>query len=323
MPKRKYHFDHSSLEFNHLRLTVSDYVKKFLSYLTTSVVFSGFAILLAFNFFPSPQEKVLKRENEQYKLQLQILDDRLERVSAVLSDIQKRDDDIYRVIFAAEPVSKNERFAGYGGADRYESLQGYNNSQLLTETAKKIDMISRQLYVQSKSFDDVFALAKRKTEMLECIPAIQPISNKDLTKLSSGFGYRIHPVYKTMHMHTGIDFTAQVGTPIYSTGNGIITNPIENMSGYGQFVLVDHGFGYKTLYAHLSKINVKRGQKVKRGEIIGFVGNTGLSTGPHLHYEVWIGDKPVDPVHFFINDLTPEEYQKIIEIASRINQSLS
>ncbi|MCF8297405.1 MAG: M23 family metallopeptidase [Saprospiraceae bacterium] len=322
MAKTKYHFNTKSLEVEKVKLTFKDRLLKALVIVSSGAMFSISALALMYYYFPSPKEKALKRENQQYKLQYEVLNNRLDNVLAVLEDIQKRDDDIYRVIFEAEPVPANERQAGYGGADRYESLKGYKNSDLIIETTQKIDKISRQLYVQSKSFDKVFDLAKKKNEMLACIPAIQPVSNKDLRRIASGFGYRIHPIYKTLRMHTGMDFSAPRGTPIYATGNGKVMNS-NRMSGYGKVCIIDHGYGYKTLYGHMSKIIVKAGQKVKRGEIIGYVGSSGTSTSPHLHYEVRINDKPVNPVHYFFNDLSPEEYEKVIEISSRINQSLS
>ena len=323
MAKVKYHFDRKSLEIEKIKITSKDRLVKVLRIFAIGLVFSTVVMLIAYTFFPSPKEKALQREIAQYEFQYNVLNDKLNRMLVVLDDIQKRDDNIYRVIFEAEPVPAIERQAGYGGVDRYEKLQSYDNSKLIIETTKKLDKISRQLYVQSKSFDEVFEMAKKKKEMLICIPAIQPISNKDLSRIASGFGYRVHPIYKTLRMHTGIDFSAPKGTPIYATGNGTVRNKRKGMRGYGKFCMIDHGYGYKTLYAHLSKVIVRSGQKVKRGEIIGYVGSTGLSVAPHLHYEVRINDKPVNPVHYFFNDLTPEEYEKVIEISSKINQALS
>ena len=323
MGKSKYTFNLKSLEIEEISHSVGSKIKKFLIAAAVGMVFTTTVLVLAYNLFDSPKEKALQRENDQYRLQLELMNKRIDQLNLVLTDIQKRDDDIYRVIFEAEPVPKSEREAGYGGADRYENFKGFENSTILTETAKKIDKLARQLYVQSVSFDKVFELALKKNEMMASIPGIQPISNKSLTKLASGFGYRIHPVYKSFRMHTGVDFTAPRGTPVYATGNGKVVRPDLGMSGYGLFVVVDHGYGYKTLYAHLSKVLVKPGTAVKRGEIIGYVGNSGVSTGPHLHYEVRYNNKPVNPVHYFFNDLTPEEYQKIIEISSKVNQALS
>jgi murein DD-endopeptidase MepM/ murein hydrolase activator NlpD len=321
MAKTKYRFNRRSLKYEKLKVTLKDRIVKFLSIIATGMVFSAIVMLITYNFFESPSEKILKRENEQYKLQYKILNGRINQISKVLSDIQNRDDNIYRVIFEADPIPKTVREAGYGGVDRYAKLEGYDNSQIITETTKKIDKIARQLYIQSNSFDRVFKMAKSKAEMLSCIPAIQPVS-KNHSRLASGFGMRMHPIYKTLRMHTGVDFAAPRGTPIYATGKGVVIK-VKYSGGYGKEIVIDHGYGYKTVYAHLSKYNVRRGQKVKRGQIIGYVGSTGLSIGSHVHYEVRKNDKPINPVHFFFKDLTPAEYEKVIEISSKVNQALS
>jgi len=236
--------------------------------------------------------------------------------------LQERDDHIYRVIFEAEPVPSTVRMAAFGGADRYSHLEGLNNSEMIVSTTQRVDRIARQLYVQSNSFDEVFEMAINKADMLASIPAIVPIA-RATDRLVSGFGYRIHPIFKKLRMHTGVDFAAPVGTPIYSTGNGVVIRAERDYSGYGLMVEIDHGFGYRTLYAHMSQISVRRGQRVSRGEVLGLVGNTGLSAGPHLHYEVIRNGRKVNPVHYFFNDLTPEEFEHIYEVASRVNQSLS
>jgi len=323
MAKNKYFFNFNSLEIEKVKVTFRDKALRILSVLAAGMVFATVVILFAYNFFDSPKEKMLKRENEQLTLQLELFNSRLNKIVTVLEDIQSRDDNIYRVIFESDPIPSSVRKAGFGGADKYSKLEGYKNSDLLINTTKRLDIISRQLYIQSKSFDYIFEKAKRKTEMLSCIPAIQPISNKDLTHIASGFGYRVHPVYKTMKMHTGIDFTAAKGTPIYATGDGIVNSETGQKSGYGLAIIIDHGFGYKTLYGHCNSIIVNPGEKVKRGQVIGYVGSTGLSVGPHVHYEVIKNGVQIDPVNFFYNDLTPAEYEKVLEIASRVNQSLS
>jgi murein DD-endopeptidase MepM/ murein hydrolase activator NlpD len=241
---------------------------------------------------------------------------------SVLEDMEHRDDQIYRVIFEAEPIPRSIRDAAIGGSDRYEQFEGFNNSKIIKATAERIDQLSSKLYVQSISYDEVFQMAKDKADMLAAIPAIVPIE-KGTQRLVSGFGPRIHPIYKTLRPHTGVDFTAPTGTPIYAPGNGVVTTVERNRHGYGLMVIIDHGYGYETLYAHLSKFNVRVGQEVKRGEVIGFVGNTGVSTAPHLHYEVIRHGNKVNPINYFFNDLTPEEFEYIIEVASRVNQSLS
>ena len=245
----------------------------------------------------------------------------MKKAEIVLDDLQKRDDNIYRLIFEADPIPKSIRKAGYGGVNRYQDLTGFNNSELVISTSKKIDQVTKQLYIQSKSFDEIIDLAKNKATMLASIPAIQPVSNKDLSRMASGFGNRIHPIYKTKKFHAGMDFSAKTGTPIYSTGDGEISKVKTSRKGYGNHVVINHGFGYKTLYAHMSKYIVKKRQKVKRGDIIGYVGNTGTSVAPHLHYEVHKDGKKINPVNFYYNDLTPEQFEKMLLISSQSNQS--
>jgi len=320
--KHKYRFNPHLLTYEKVIVSIKDIFLKVLSYFATGLVFSAVVIIIAYNFLDSPKERMLRREIKQYQLQFEMMNDRMNTLSSVLKDIQDRDDNVYRVIFEADPIPNSVRNAGYGGTDRYNKLEGYENSEIIKETSKKLDKIARQLYIQSKSFDEVFDMAKNKNKMLSSIPAIQPI-NKKLSTIASGFGYRIHPIYKSMHMHTGIDFTAHTGTPVYATGDGVVVDTRSGYIGYGIVCVISHGFNYKTLYGHLSRLLVKPGQKVTRGQVIGYVGSTGVSTGPHLHYEVRFSDRPVNPVNYFYNDLTPEEYEKVIEISSRVNQSLS
>lgn len=321
MPKAKYYFNPHSLKYERVLLPLKNRLLRFAGWLAAALVFSSIIILTAYNYLDSPKEKQLKREINELTFQYEILQKRVAQAEAVLREIQHNDDNIYRVIFEAEPIPSTIREAGFGGVDKYKALSGYDNSQLMVETNMRIDKLLKQLYIQSKSFDEIFELAKSKNEMLASIPAIQPVSNKDLTRIASGFGYRIHPVYKTTMMHTGIDFTAPVGTEVYATGNGTVSIIERNGKGYGNSVTIRHGFGYETLYGHLSKILVREGQKVKRGDVIGLVGNSGLSTAPHLHYEVMKNEIKINPVNFFYNDLTPEQYERILEIASRANQS--
>jgi murein DD-endopeptidase MepM/ murein hydrolase activator NlpD len=323
MSKHKYKLNPHSLEYERIRLGKRQILKRAGSYLLGSVVFAALVLFIAYSIFSSPKELMLQREIDQYAMQFEIMNERVDRLTSVLEDIESRDNNIYRTIFEAEPIPSERRKVGIGGSDRYASLKGYENSSTIVNTAKKLDRLSRELYIQSTSFDDVYNMAKNKAKMLASIPAIQPVANKDLKRIASGFGYRIHPIYKTLRMHAGIDFSAPIGTPIYATGDGIVEHLKGKMTGYGKVMIIDHGFGYESLYAHMSKIFVKPGDKVKRGQIIGYVGNTGRSTGPHLHYEIRKNGKPVNPVHFFFQDLTPEEYEKVIEISSRPTQSMS
>lgn len=320
--KVKYQFNTKSLAVEKVHETFWDKLKVFLRIVFAGMVFSVIVLSIGYTVFDSPKEKRLRREIEQYKTQYQIINDRLDILNAVMGDIQERDDHIYRVIFEADPIPRTVREAAFGGSDRYSHLEGFDNSQLISSTMQRIDLMSRQLYVQSRSYDEVFEMAKNKADMLASIPAIIPIA-KGTERLVSGFGFRIHPIYKSLRMHTGVDFTAPTGTPIYATGNGVVKRAQRDNSGYGLMVEVDHGYGYTTIYAHMSQVKVRDGQTIKRGEVIGLVGNTGLSSGPHLHYEVIRNGKKVNPVNYFYNDLSPEEFDIIFELASRVNQSLS
>jgi murein DD-endopeptidase MepM/ murein hydrolase activator NlpD len=278
--------------------------------------------MIFYQFFDSPKEKRLKLEIQNLTSQYEVINNDMQQVETVLDEIQERDDNIYRVIFEADPIPTSIRKQGFGGVNRYEKLLGLSNSELMINTSKKIDQLTKQLYLQSKSFDEVIDLAKNKSNMLASIPAIQPVANKDLKRMASGYGYRIHPIYKTRKMHYGMDFSAKTGTEIYATGDGVVSKIKRSKRGYGNYVKINHGFGYETLYAHMSKYIVKRGQKVKRGEVIGYVGNSGISTAPHLHYEVRKDNKKINPMNFYYNDLNPEEYEKMLEISLQSNQSL-
>ncbi len=321
MPNVKYHFNTASLKYERVVISWKKRFIRLLGWLATAVVFGVIIMLIAYNFFDSPKEKRLKRQLEETTYQLELLKQRSEQVADVLKDIQERDNTIYRVIFEAEPIPASVREAGYGGVDRYNKLGDYFNGDLIVDVTKKIDQLSKQLYVQSKSYDEVWELVKNKATMLSAIPAIQPVSNKDMTRVASGYGMRIHPIYKTEKMHTGMDFTAPVGTEIFSTGNGVVNKVESDGRGYGNNVTINHGYGYETLYGHMSKYIVRVGQKVKRGDLIGYVGNSGTSTGPHLHYEVRKNGNPINPVNFYYNDLSPEEYTKMLEISSRPGQA--
>ena len=295
--------------------------KVLLFILVTGVLGYGIAALIQ-NTIGTPRERMQAREIEYLKLQYDIANDRIENINVLLGEMQDRDDNIYRMIFEADPIPSSVRKAGYGGTDRYEALSGYENSEIVTETAKKIDIIESKLKVQSKSFDEVYEMAKNKALMLSCIPAIMPVKNVDIYRISSHYGYRTDPFYKVQKLHSGIDFAGPVGTHIYCTGDGVVEKVIKGNAGYGNNIIVNHGYGYKTRYAHIKKAYVKEGQKVKRGEYIADMGNSGKSTAPHLHYEVIKNDKPINPVNFFFNDLTPEEYDKILELSERPSMTM-
>ena len=322
MAKVKFYYDSDTLSYRRIKVKRKTKVKNSLLFVSAAVIialigFVGFSYVLK-----SPSQLDDERELENLKLNFELLSKRIDEGTSVLEEIQDRDNNIYRVYFEAEPISKEERMAGFGGINRYKSLDGFENSVMIKEVTKKIDVLSKQLVVQSKSLDEIIELAKNKKEMLASIPAIQPVSNKNLKRMASGFGYRIHPIYKTRKFHSGMDFSAPKGTPIYATGNGRIEKVSTSKRGFGNYIKINHGFGYKTLYAHMNKYIVRKGQIVKRGDLIGYVGNSGTSTGPHLHYEVVKGNKKVNPIYYYFNDLTPDEYDMMLDMASKENQSL-
>jgi len=322
MAKVEYRFNTQSFKVEKVRITLKDRLKRFLYITTAGLVFAVVVVLIAYNIWDSPKEKMLMREIAQYELQYQIINDRLDFVETVMKDIQEKDDNIYRVIFESEPIPSSMRTAGYGGSKRYEHLEGYRNSEVLINTSEKLDDIINRLYVQSVSFDEVFDMAKNKEEMLACIPAIQPVKVVDIRRISSYYGYRTDPIYKVKKFHGGLDFSAPTGTEIYAPGNGVVESIERSRRGYGNTIIVDHGYNYKTKYSHLSKFLVKKGQKVERGEVIGLVGNSGKSTAPHLHYEVQKNGKAVNPIYYFFNDLNPEEFELMLEYSARPSQSM-
>jgi len=321
MAKVKFKFNPESLQYDRIERTIREKLLIFLAYFVGSVLLAGLYMLVFSQFFDSPKERRLKRENNQLLAQYEIMNKRLEQVVVVLADLEERDDNLYRTIFEAEPISGSVRSQGIGGVNRYVELEGFENSEIVINTAKRLDELSKRMYVQSKSYDALIELALRKEEMIASIPAIQPIANNDLKRTASGWGYRIHPIYKIRRFHYGMDFTAPIGTNVYATGDGVVERTIKSRRGYGNQVVIDHGFGYKTLYGHLNDFNVKKGQKVKRGDVIAFVGSTGLSTAPHLHYEVHQNGKKVNPINFYFNDLTPEEYDRMIILSMKSGQS--
>lgn len=322
MPEHKYRLNPQTLNFERIRLTAWQKVRRTVLALLPGLLVGLLGIFLVYQFVDSPKEAVMKRENQQLLLQYELLNRELTEVEEVLRDVRRRDDNIYRVIFEADPLPESMRRAGGGGANRYRDLAGYAASDVVIGTRKRLDALARQLIVQSGSLDEVAELALRKQELLASIPSVQPVSNQDLTRISSGFGERLHPIHKIRKFHAGMDFTAPVGTDVYASGDGRVEYADYGTNGYGIHVVIDHGFGYKTLYGHLSALKVRTGQAVKRGDLIGLVGNTGLSSGPHLHYEVHKGGDPVDPANYFFNDLTPEEYARVLELSRNAGQSL-
>ena len=315
MRKVYYIYNPTTRTYDRVYPTFRQRVVNFLKRLFGGMGLGAGSFILLIWIFGSPSEKELRIENSRLLAQYNVLSRRLDEALGVMQGIQQRDDNLYRVVLQADPVADAVRKAGYGGTNRYEELMDMANSDLVVNTTQKMDMLNRQLYIQSKSFDEVVDLFKNHDEMLKCIPAIQPVANKNLKYTASGYGMRIDPIYKTAKFHNGMDFSANIGTPVYATGDGVIKKA-DWQSGYGKIIVVSHGFGYETWYAHLNKYNVRVGQKVVRGEVIGEVGNTGKSTGPHLHYEVHLKGKVVNPVNYYFMDLSAEEYDQMIELAA-------
>ncbi len=322
MSKVKFYYDPESLSYRKIERKKRKTFAYISLFLLAAFLFSFIIIFIGNLYFESPKEKALKRELENAKLQFELLNKKMDEAEAVLANVADRDNNIYRIYFEANPIPEEQRKAGFGGINRYKNLEGFDNSELIIETNKRLDILQKQIVVQSKSLDEITVLAAEKEKLLTAIPAIQPVSNEDLTRMASGYGMRSDPFTKVRKMHWGMDFTAPRGTPVYATGDGIVKRADAGSSGYGKHIRIDHGFGYMSLYAHLYKYNVKRNQKVKRGDLIGFVGSTGRSEAPHLHYEIWKDGTRINPINFYYGSLTAEEFSKLLEHASLENQSL-
>lgn len=324
MSKVKYYYDSETLSYRkierkkgrRLRIFILSFVGMFLS---------GFLLLLVYINLPSvqtPKELALRRELNNLQLQFELLNKKINQAQAVLSEVEERDNNLYRVYFEANPIPDDQRKAGFGGVNRYKDLEGFDNSKLIINTSRNLDILTKQIVIQSKSLDEIAKLAENKEKLLAAIPAIQPVRNEDLTRIASGYGYRTDPFTKARKFHYGMDFSSPRGTPIYATGDGIVTRADNKATGYGNHIVIDHGYGYESLYGHLYKYNVKAGQKVQRGDIIGFVGSTGRSEGPHLHYEVFKDGERINPMNFYYGSLTAEEYAEMLRKSQQENQSL-
>lgn len=321
MGRTKYKFNPESLSFDKIRLGAKDLFLRALAFFIGSLLIAVVYWFIFALFIDSPKEKALKREIAQLTLQYEMIDREMGSLEKVIEHLEETDDNLYRTIFEAEPIPATLREGGVGGINRYDQMEGFANSRIVIETASRLDKLRKKVYIQSKSFDDLINLAVEKEDMLRSIPAIMPISTRDLTRVASGFGLRIHPLYKITKFHAGMDFTAPSGTEIYATGDGTVAKVSSSKRGMGNHIIIDHGFGYTSIYAHLDSFNVRAGQKVHRGDVIGFVGNTGMSIAPHLHYEIKLNGTNVDPVNYYFNDLSPHEYELMVEIASKTGQS--
>ena len=324
MKKVKYYYDAENLAYRKIVIKK----RKRLWYIALFLLSSGLFGLLAFvallntPYFETPKDRLQAREIENLQLRYALLNKKMDDMDAVMEHIEERDNNLYRVYFNSSPIPDEQRKAGFGGVNRYKDLEGYNNSELVKNTTKRVDILSKQLAIQSKSLDEILKLAGEKEKLLAAIPAIQPVKNEQLKQMASGFGYRSDPFTKIRKFHAGMDFSAKRGTPIYATGDGVVERADNTASGYGNHIVIRHGYGYETLYAHLSKYKVKRGQKVKRGDVIGFVGSTGRSEAPHLHYEVHKNGEVVNPLNFYYGNISAAEFAAISKLANQENQSL-
>ncbi|WP_074407534.1 MULTISPECIES: M23 family metallopeptidase [Aquimarina] len=324
MSKVKYYYDSETLSYRRIEQKKG---RRFgiAALGVISAFLAGFILLLIYLNIPqleTPKEKAYKRELENMQLQYDLMNQRLKRDENILKEIAERDDNIYRLYFGANPIPEELRNAGFGGVNRYKSLEGFDNSDIIIESSERIDKLTKQIVVQSKSLDEIASLAEKKEELLATIPAIQPIQNSDLRRMASGYGWRSDPFTKARKFHYGMDFSANTGTPVYASGNGVVKRADANSSGYGKHIRIDHGFNYVSLYAHLSKYNVEKGQKVKRGDVIGYVGSTGRSVAPHLHYEIFKDGERINPRNFYYGSLTPKEFEQMLKASNLINETL-
>ena len=323
--RHTYRFDPHTLKYEKVFVSLRDRVRRISFSVLFGVVLGVLLVFVGLQFVESPKERALKREVAQYRRQTHLLGDRVDRAEKVLQNLEERDSALYRTIFEAEPISSASRRSGIGGVERYAEFDQMDNGALLKATAQGVDNLTKRIYLESKSLDELYDMARNKSDRLAALPAIMPVS-KTQGKVVSGFGYRFHPILHTRRLHAGIDISAHKNTPIYATADGTVRvsgrNP-QGYSGYGVVVVIDHGYGFQTLYAHMQSTKVRVGQRVKRGEEIGTVGSSGMSTGSHLHYEVLQNGKNVDPVYYFYQDLTPSEYEEVLELARQENQSMS
>jgi murein DD-endopeptidase MepM/ murein hydrolase activator NlpD len=324
MSKVKYYYDSETLSYRKIETKKGRKIGIFFLTLLGTLL-SGFLLLVIYLNIPyieTPREKALNRELANMEFQYDLINRKMEQAENVLEDLANRDNNLYRVYFEANPIPDEQRKAGFGGINRYKDLEGFDNSKLIINSSKRLDVLTKQIVVQSRSLDEITILAEEKEKLLEAIPAIQPVNNEDLTRMASGFGYRTDPFTKARKFHWGMDFTAPRGTPVYASGNGVVKRADNSASGYGRHIRIDHGFGYESLYAHLYKYNVRRGQKVKRGDLIGFIGSTGRSEAPHLHYEIFKDKARINPINFYYGNLTPEEFADLLKKSELENQSL-
>lgn len=321
MSKTKFRFNTETLEYEKVNSNRWAVFAKVLGYLSFTAIVFFLGVSFSYKLVSSPNEKKLQSEINDYEVQLRLLNDKTEQINAYLDELIAQDETVYREIFGADPIPSELRTAGTGGSEKYKALESFRNGSKLKALHERLDRLNNQMKVQQGSYAELLKLAQEKQRMLASIPAIQPVNNKNLRRVASGYGYRIDPIYRTRKMHKGIDFSAPKGTDVYATGDGVVTKVKRMRWGYGTHIEINHGYGYTTLYGHLSATKVRPGDKVKRGQLIGSVGSTGKSTAPHLHYEVSKNGKQVNPIGYFYNDLTAQQYEEILKLSSNPNQS--
>jgi murein DD-endopeptidase MepM/ murein hydrolase activator NlpD len=322
MKKIKYYYNTHTLRFEKWITPLRVKLLRIFGFIAAAIFTAFVIVVIAFQYIDSPKEKFLKAENDALKEDYAVLNARLDQLNKQMLEIETRDNEVYRAIFESKPIPDSARVMDIEKSKEVQYVQTLSESQLVKTITSQLNLLSSRLAYQDKSYDAIGDMVKNKAQLLAAIPAIQPVSNKELRRIASGFGHRIDPVYKITKFHAGLDFTASQGTPIYATADGRVKASGYNEGGYGNHVVIDHGYGYETLYGHMVRVKARVGQMVKRGEVIGWVGNTGKSTGPHCHYEVHRNGNPVDPIYYFYNDLTPEQYDRLLKLAASANQSL-
>ena len=319
MAKKKFHFNPETLSYEQIEHTITHWLKQLAIHALSGVSLGIIFFFIFVSTIQSPEEKQLVQEKSHMEAQYKVLEKQMQELGYVMTDLQQRDDNLYRVVFQADPIPLSVRRGSSANTEYYEQLLDMTNSEIVVSTSKKLGELKKELYIQSKSYDELVLLAKNKETMLENLPAIQPVLNKNLKYMASGYGWRIDPIYHSRRFHAGMDFTAPIGTNIFATGNGVVVGAGWEQ-GYGNCVQINHGYGYVTLYGHMSAIKVRNGQKVKRGDIIGLIGSTGKSTGPHLHYEVHYKGTIMNPKNYYYLDLSPAEYDKMVQMSNNAGQ---
>jgi murein DD-endopeptidase MepM/ murein hydrolase activator NlpD len=321
MKKVKYYYNTHTLRYEKLVVPLRVKLLRVLGFIAAAIVTALIIVAFAFRFLDSPKEKLLRMQYERSQEDLQLISGRVKEVETKLRQLEVRDNEVYRTIFEATPIPDSARQKQLEMENEIRLVSSMDDNELAYSIFNTLNVISARIQSQEKSYKEIEGMLRNKEKLLASTPAIQPVANKDLKRVASGYGSRIDPVYKTIKFHAGLDFAAPQGTPIYATADGRVTTAGNTGNGFGNHVEINHGYGYETLYGHMFRIKVRSGQVVKRGEVIGWVGSTGKSTGPHLHYEVHKGGRPLDPIYFFYNDLTPEQYQQILKLATSSNQS--